>query len=91
MRKPRTFDDLVRLLPEAAIETVGDREELVIYTGWSVAADGETLEPMHDDDEGESPRANRPMRRRPAWLVGLMDEPNVTVAPDPILGRHDID
>jgi len=31
-----TYDDLQDMLPFAAIELVGDREELVIYTGLSV-------------------------------------------------------
>lgn len=41
-----TLDDLQSLLPNAAIEEVGQRRELVIYTGWSTHTDGETLVPM---------------------------------------------
>lgn len=32
-----TYDELAALLPDAAIEEVGDRRELVIYTGLSTA------------------------------------------------------
>lgn len=49
MRAPKTLKGLQGLLPDAAIEEVGDREELVIYTGLSVAEDGRTLVPMGDE------------------------------------------
>lgn len=44
-----TIDDLQALLPDAHIERVGDREELVIYTGWSTADDAVTLVPMSQE------------------------------------------
>lgn len=40
-----TYEELVSILPDAHIEEVGDRRELVIYTGWSTAT--------YDDDTGE--------------------------------------
>ena len=36
MAAPKTIRGLMSLLPDAHIEEVGDRRELVIYTGWSI-------------------------------------------------------
>ena len=36
-KRPMTLERLQKLLPDAAIEEVGDRRELVIYTGLSSA------------------------------------------------------
>lgn len=45
---PRTAAELHALLPEAHIESVGEREELVIYTGLTECNDG-SLVPMNED------------------------------------------
>lgn len=45
MRQPRTLRGLESLLPNAAIDEVGERRELVIYTGLSVA----TYDPDADE------------------------------------------
>lgn len=47
MTQPRTLAELQALLPDSAIEEVGDREELVIYTGWS-RDENDYLVPMDD-------------------------------------------
>lgn len=48
--RPRNVDELEVLLPDAAFEAVGDRQELVIYTGWqSVRHRREKLRPMKED------------------------------------------
>lgn len=47
--RPRTVKQLQEMLPEAAIEEVGERQELVIYTGWSVGSRGR-LKRMVDPD-----------------------------------------
>ena len=44
------FDDLDALLPQATLDFVGDRREIVIYTGWTVADDG-TLLPMDPEKD----------------------------------------
>lgn len=48
--QPMTLEQLQALLPDAHIEEVGDRRELVIYTGLSEGTDG-YLVPMVDTDE----------------------------------------
>lgn len=45
-----TIDDLHALLPDAHMEPVGARQEVVIYTGWSVTEDG-VLVPMPKDKD----------------------------------------
>lgn len=39
-----TVDDLEQLLPDAAVEVVGDRRELVIYTGLTDATYDPTVD-----------------------------------------------
>jgi hypothetical protein len=51
MATPKTLRGLQGLLPNAAIEEVGERRELVIYTGLSVATYDADL-----DDWTETPR-----------------------------------
>ncbi len=48
--KPKTFDALQALLPDAHIEEAPDGE-LVIWTGWATEEDG-TLVSIEDDDLG---------------------------------------
>lgn len=46
-----TLGDLEALIPDAHVEPVGDRRELVIYTGWKLDdEDEQTLVPLHDED-----------------------------------------
>jgi len=45
---PKTWDDLSEMLPDAALELVGERQEVVIYTGWTVD-EHDNLVPMEDD------------------------------------------
>lgn len=43
------WDDISALLPDAHMELVGDRREVVIYTGWTVADDETHIVPMGDE------------------------------------------
>lgn len=45
---PERLADLEALFPDAAIEEVGDRREVVIYTGLSVTPDGRLVQMPED-------------------------------------------
>lgn len=52
---PRTYDELAARVPAGAIESVGQREELVIYTGLCIDPTDEAkqrLIPFHEDGPG---------------------------------------
>lgn len=69
MRLHQTYDDLQALLPEAAIEEVGDRRELVIYTGWSRGKD-DVLVAMAEPDDA-SPITDDERDTITSWIVGI--------------------
>lgn len=45
-----TFKRLERTLPGAAMELVGEREEVVVYTGWTITIDGRLVAMSEFDD-----------------------------------------
>lgn len=48
--RPQNREELELLLPDASFEPVGDRHELVVYTGWRWStSDRAAFRPMKED------------------------------------------